>query len=76
MNKIRVIIDTQSDVVEFVNIANSYPDNVPIYLEDGTGFRADAKSLLGVMYGMYEFKELYVLSDFEHLPTKFNKYII
>ena len=74
MNKIQIRLDTQSDVKDFVRIASSI--ELPVYLEDGTGFRADAKSLLGVMYGMYEFKELYVLSDFEHLPTKFNKYII
>lgn len=76
MNKIRVIIDTQSDVVEFVNIANSYPDNVPIYLEDGTGFRADAKSLMGVMYGRFEFKELWVISDDPTISTKFIRFMI
>lgn len=76
MNKIRVIIDTQSDVVEFVNIANSYPDNVHIYLEDGTGFRADAKSLMGVMYGRFEFKNLYVISDDCTIGSKFMKFMI
>lgn len=74
MNKIRVALDTQSDVREFVNIANSI--NSFVYLEDGTGFRVDAKSLLGVMYGMGEFKSLYVLSDYEHISTKFNKFMM
>ena len=74
MNKIQIRLDTQSDVRDFVGYANSIP--MTVYLEDGTGFRADAKSLLGVMYGMSEFKELFVLSDYEHLETKFGKYMI
>ena len=74
MNKIHIRLDTQSDVKDFVRIASSI--ELPVYLEYDTGFRANGKSLFGVMYGMSEFKNLYVLSDFEHLPTKFNKYII
>ena len=74
MNKIRVILDTQSDVNEFVNIANTISEDV--FLEDGTRFRADAKSLIGVMYGKFEFKELWVLSDYEHLSRKFIKFMI
>ena len=74
MNKIKVILDTQTDVREFVNIANSIDSSV--YLEDDTGFRVDAKSLLGVMYGISEFESLYVLSDYEHISTKFNKFMV
>lgn len=74
MNKIRVILDTQSDVREFVNIANTIEENV--YLEDNTNFRADAKSMMGVMYGKFEFKELWVLSECESLSNKFIKFMI
>ena len=74
MNKIRVIIDTQSDVREFVNIASTIEEEV--FLEDGTHFRADAKSLMGVMYGKVEFKELYVLSDNDMIASKFSKFIV
>ena len=76
MNKIKVIIDTQTDVTEFVNIANSFPETTQIFLEDGTGFRADAKSLMGVMYGRFEFKNLYVISDDDTINSKFIKFII
>lgn len=75
MNKVKVVIDTQTDVVEFVNIANSFPETTQIFLEDGTGFRADAKSLMGVMYGRFEFKELWVLSEHPNLSDKFMKFI-
>ena len=74
MNKIRIALETQTDVREFVNIANSIEEEV--FLEDGTRFRADAKSLMGVMYGRFEFKEMYVLSEFPNLTSKFNKFIV
>lgn len=74
MNKIEVILDTQSDIKDFVNIATTI--DVPVYLEDGTQYRADAKSIMGVMYGRLEFKHLYVLSDYEHLETKFSKFLV
>lgn len=74
MNKIRVVIDTQTDVIKFVNIANSIEEEV--ILEDNTHFRADAKSLMGVMYGRFEFKELHVLSECPNLTSKFIDFII
>ena len=74
MNKIQVILDTQSDVTEFVHLANTITEDV--FLEDGTQFRANAKSLMGVMYGMYEFKNLYVISESDTISTKFMKFII
>lgn len=74
MHKIKVILDTTTDVVKFVNTSTSIEE--PVYLEDGNGFRADAKSLMGVMYGMTEFKDLYVVSDYEHLETKFRSIMI
>ena len=76
MNKIQIVLDTGKDCVEFVNIANTFPDTTPVYLEDGTGFRADAKSLMGVMYGKHEFRTMYVLSDSDSLATKFMKFMV
>lgn len=74
MNKIKVRLDTQSDISKFVSIANEFEEDV--YLEDGAKFRANAKSLLGVMYGMSEFKELYVISDDINLSNKFDMFMI
>ena len=74
MNKIRVVIETGRDCAEFVQIANTIKEDV--FLEDGTNFRADAKSLMGVMYGKHDFKELYVLSDSDSIATKFLKFIV
>ena len=74
MNKIQVRLETGKDCAEFVNIANTI--NEKVFLEDGTGFRADGKSLMGVMYGKHEFKELYVLSDNNSIATKFMKFMV
>ena len=74
MNKIEIRLETQTDIKDFVNIASSIPNEV--FLEDGTHYRADAKSMMGVMYGGFEFKHLYVSSDYEHLETKFSKFIV
>jgi phosphotransferase system HPr-like phosphotransfer protein len=73
MNKIKVVLDTTTDVTEFVNLANTIEEDV--FLEDGKQFRADAKSLMGVMYGKFEFKELYVISESDIILNKFNKFI-
>ena len=74
MNKIKVVLDTQTDIREFVNIANTIVEEV--HLEDGTGFKVNGKSLLGAMYGTTEFKDLYVVSDNDTIATKFLKFIV
>lgn len=74
MNKVQVRLDTQSEVTEFVSIATTIAEET--FLEDGTGLRVDAKSLLGVMYGTTEFKQLYVMSENEQLDSKFSKFMI
>lgn len=66
-------MDTQSDVTEFVTLANTIEEEV--FLEDSTLYRVNAKSLMGVMYGVKEFNELYVWSDYDNLSSKFMKFI-
>lgn len=73
MNKIKIRLDTQNDIIEFVNIAKEIEEFVA--LEDGTHFRVNAKSLMGVMYGVHEFNELYVWSDCEKLSSLFGKFM-
>ena len=73
MHKLRIQLVTSKDAAEFVNLANEIEDNV--YLVDGTGYTADAKSLMGVMYGKFEFKELWVISDSDKVSTKILKFI-
>lgn len=48
--KVRIRLDTQSDVAKFVNIATKI--DVPVHLTDGTHFKVSGKSLLGAIYTM------------------------
>ena len=74
MSKIKVVLDTQSDISEFVQLANTIEETV--HLEDGTGFKVNGKSIMGVMYGTSEFKDLYVISDNDTIATKFLKFMV
>lgn len=74
MNKIKVVLDTQTDISEFVGIATTIPE--PVFLEDGSNFRVSAKSLMGVMYGKIEFNELFVLSENDTISSKFRKFVV
>lgn len=70
----KVILDTKTDVQEFVNIANTIEE--PVYLQDDTCFKVDAKSFMGVLYGKFEFEDIYVISAHELLYEKFSKFIV
>ena len=48
--KVKVRLDTMSDVQQFVNIASMV--NEKVFLEDEEGHRVSAKSLLGALYSM------------------------
>ena len=74
MHRLRICLDTQSDVREFVNIANTFPEDTSVLLEDGTHFVANAKSMMGVMYGKLEFKELFVMSEDKDVLKKFDTF--
>ena len=76
MNRIRIRLDTQTDVLNLVNIASSLGEDVNIYLEDNEGHVANAKSLMGCMYGKVEFKEPYLRSDYSMLSDKFRDFLV
>lgn len=74
MTKVKIVLDTATDITEFVGLANTITE--PVYLEDGNGLVIDAKSVMGVMYGKMEFVNIWVKSDYENLSTKFRKFMI
>lgn len=76
MYRIRIRLETQTDVLNLVNTASSLGENIKIYLEDNEGHVANAKSLMGCMYGKVEFKEPYLRSDYEGLSNKFKDFLI
>ena len=72
MNRIKVRLDTQSDVVDFVTLANQIPEDV--YLLDNSYNKVNGKSLLGCLYSL-EFSELFVESESNKLSSVFNKFL-
>lgn len=73
MNRIEVRIDTQTDVYEFVKLANEIPDD--IFLKDNSGHCVNGKSLLGCLYTL-EFDHVYVESKYGMLSNKFSRFIL
>ena len=56
----RIRLDTMSDVQEFVNVVSRIDDRV--FLEDNTGYKVSARSLLGALLSM-EWEEVYCHCD-------------
>lgn len=56
MTRTQIRLDTLSDVNKFVEVMSRITDQV--WLEDGSGIRVSAKSMLGVLYSM-EFTRIY-----------------
>lgn len=74
MNKLKIRLETNTDMTDFVSIATSIKEDV--FLEDGQGLRVIAKSMLGVVCAKFDFKELWVLSDSPLLTSKFMKFSV
>ena len=52
----RVRLDTMTDINKFIEVVSRIDDKV--FLEDNTGFKVSAKSLLGALVSM-EWEEVY-----------------
>jgi hypothetical protein len=71
MMKVKVALETMSDVSEFVAIATKVPE--PVYLI-GEGFKVSAKSLLGALYTM-EWQEVWCECEVD-IYSKISKFVI
>lgn len=58
--RIKIRLDTMNDIQEFVAAATAIPEKVS--LEDNSGNRVSAKSLLGAIYTV-EWDEIYCYCD-------------
>lgn len=72
MTRVRVNLETQKDVAEFVNIATTIDEDV--MLVDNTYNRVSAKSIMGCLYSL-EFAEIWVESEYPNLSNKFIKFL-
>ena len=60
MMRARINLETQSDILELVNIASKF--DFKIKVKDGSGNCVDAKSIMGMLYSL-EFEETYIESE-------------
>lgn len=60
MYKYKIVLDTNSDIVDFVKIASA--EDGAVKLVDDTGFCVNGKSLLGALASV-EWSALYCVSD-------------
>ena len=72
MNRIKIRIDTMSDVSKLVAVATKAKGRV--ILTDNTDFKVSGKSLLGAIYTM-EWSEVYLESD-EDLYTALSDLVV
>lgn len=72
MIRVKVNLETQKDVAEFVNIAGTIEEDV--MLVDNTYNRVSAKSIMGCLYSL-EFAEVWVESECKNLSSKFMKFL-
>ena len=73
MNRMKIELVTQTDVLEFMTIASQAEGEV--YIEDGTGnLRISAKSILGVKMASVEWNDLYAVYSDPNISSKIFKY--
>ena len=73
MSKMKIELVTQSDVLEFIEIATEAEGEV--YLEDASGtLRISGKSILGVKMASVEWNDLYVRYSDPNISTKLFKF--
>ena len=70
--KVRIALETMSDVSEFVNIATKVPQ--PVNLTSGD-LKVSAKSLLGAIYSKMEWAEIWCECEVD-IYTKIAKFVI
>lgn len=73
MMRVPVVLDTMTDIKEFVGIVSKVAAEV--YLESGDGLIINAKSMMGVMYSASEFKHIYCVSK-QDISGKIVRFII
>lgn len=72
MGKVKIELNTLTDIREFVDIVSDPEIQGDIKLTDGNSYTTNARSLLGAMASV-EWSELYCVSD-EDIYTKIQKF--
>lgn len=71
--RVKVNIDTMSDVTAFIAITSKHPDSKIVLTNEDSSFRVSGKSLLGALASM-EWENIFVESDID-LYTELSNFI-
>lgn len=72
-SRIKIRLETQTDVINFVNQASQCPHDMILNIIDGDGMCISARSLLGCMYAR-EFKHMWLVSNSDKIHTMFAEF--
>lgn len=61
-HRMKIRIDTESDVTKIVSIATKLSDEIKVEIVDGEGMRVNARSIIGMLYAM-TFNEIWLESN-------------
>ena len=73
--KVRIELDTMSDVTEFVSTVTAIHDH-QVFLTDGKHQQVAAKSQLGAVFAKMEWEEIYCVCDTADISGAIVKWII
>lgn len=72
-SRLKIRLDTQAEVLKFVNIADSCPSSIVLNIVDNDGMCVNARSVLGVLYAQ-EFKHMWLESNSDKIHTLFREF--
>ena len=73
VSRVKLRLDTQTDVMNFVSTAVSCPPEMTLHIIDDQGMRINARSLLGVLYAQ-EFKHMWLVSNDSKIHEIFKEF--
>lgn len=72
-SRMKIWLETGSDILKFVHLAERCPKEMLLNIIDGKGMCVSARSFLGVTYAR-EFKHMWLVSNSDKIHTLFDSF--
>ena len=73
--KVRIALETGQDISEFVEILDSLPPTVKVYVTDNNNFRISARSMLFLAVARIEWDQLWCECDTD-IYSKIERFVV
>lgn len=73
--KVRIALETGQDISDFVNVVESLPSSIKVYVTDSNNFRVSARSMLFLAVARIEWSELWCECDTD-IYGKIEKFVV